>query len=262
MTSGGQEIIDFRERGLVIVLPDSASLARRAAEVFAGAAQEAELGRGRAYIALSGGSTPIAMGNVLSTPPFQRRIPWNRVEIFWGDERWVPIDSEECNAGVAMRGFLDQAPINPENVHTYDTTAEDPDIAAAKMEAKIRAVLPENQYPPRFDLILLGLGEDGHTASLFPGTPAVRERNNLVVANHVPKLDAARLTFTPPLINATRQAVFLVSGSGKAEVLKRVLEGEYQPDVLPAQVVMPANGVLTWLVDQAAAAELSRVPAY
>jgi 6-phosphogluconolactonase len=262
MTSGGQEIIDFRERGLVIVLPVIASLARRAAEVVAGAAQEAELGRGRGYIALSGGSTPKALGQVLATPPYQRRIPWNRTEIFWGDERWVSLDSDESNAGAAKRGFLDQSPIPSENIHPYDTDAEDPNIAAAEMEAKIRAILPEDEYPPRFDLILLGLGDDGHTASLFPGTSAIREQNKLVVAHDVPKLNSVRLTFTPPLINAARQVVFLVSGSSKAEVLKQVLEGEYQPEILPSQIVMPENGVLTWLVDEAAAAELSRVPAY
>jgi len=254
----GEEIIDFRDRGLVFVLPDSAALARRAANLFASATQEAVLGRGRAYIALSGGSTPKAMGQVLVTPEFQRRITWPYVEIFWDDERWVPLDSEESNAGVAKRGFLDQTPIPEKNVHAYDTNAEDPKLAAAEMEAKVRAVLPEDEFPPRFDLILLGMGDDGHTASLFPGTPAIRENSKLVLSHHVPKLDTERLTFSPPLINAARQVVFLVSGAGKAPVLRKVLEGDYQPELLPSQVVRPTNGRLVWLVDAAAAADLSR----
>jgi len=253
-----QEIIDFGLRGLVFVLPDGAALAHRAAEVFASATNEAMLGRGEVYVALSGGSTPKAMGQVLSTPEYQRRVPWTHLEIFWGDERWVPLDSPESNAGEAKRGFLDRSPISSQNIHPFDTAADDPDIAAAEMEAKIRSILPENEYPPRFDLILLGMGDDGHTASLFPGTAAIREDSKLVVAHHVPKLNSDRLTFTPPLINAARQVVFLVSGSGKAPVLQQVLQGEYQPELLPSQVVSPNHGMLTWLVDTAAAAELSR----
>jgi 6-phosphogluconolactonase len=198
------------------------------------------------------------MGQVLASPEYQRRLPWKDLEIFWGDERWVPVDSPESNAGEAKRGFLDQSPIPVGHIHPFDTSAAGPQIAAAEMEAKIRATLPEDEFPPRFDLILLGMGDDGHTASLFPGTPAIRENSKLVVANHVPKLNTDRLTFTPPLINAARQVVFLVSGSGKAPVLKQVLEGEYQPELLPSQIVCPTHGVLTWLVDEAAAAELSR----
>lgn len=254
------EIIDFRERGRVIVLRDGAALAQRAAETLTSAVQDADFARGNAYVALSGGSTPRAMGKLLATPPYRERIPWTDLDIFWGDERWVPIESDESNAGVALREFVEDVPIPRENLHPFDTNAEDPKITAAELEAKIRALLPEDEYPPRFDLILLGLGEDGHTASLFPGTAAIHEDQQLVVAHHVPKLNAVRLTFSPPLINAARQVVFLVSGRGKAPVLKQVLEGEYQPDLLPAQTVQPANGMLTWLVDADAAAHLSRTP--
>jgi 6-phosphogluconolactonase len=255
-----EEVIDFRDRGLVLVLPTSAALANRAADTFASAAQEAQWGRGGAYIALSGGSTPLALGRRLASPPFDRRIPWDHIQFFWGDERWAPPESDESNAGTAMRTFLAHVPIPKDHIHPYEVSAADPKTAAAEMEAKIRALLPENEYPPRFDLILLGLGDDGHTASLFPGTSAIYEDRDLVLAHHVPKLNADRLTFTPPLINAARQIVFLVSGSGKASALKQVLEGEYQPDLFPAQVVRPFNGKVTWLVDADAAAELSRNP--
>jgi 6-phosphogluconolactonase len=258
--SDGHEIVDYGQRGLVFVLPTSGALAERAVIAFTSAANEAVLGRGAAYFALSGGSTPKAMGQLLASDKYLRTIPWRGIDFFWSDERWVPVESEESNAGVALRTSLERAPVPKEKIHSYDTTADDPQIAAAEMEAKIRYLLPEDEFPPRFDLIFLGMGDDGHTASLFPGTSAIQEDKKLVVAHHVPKLNADRLTFTPPLINAARQVVFLVSGSVKSHMLKNVLEGDYEPDLYPAQIVRPVNGRLIWLVDADAAADLYRNP--
>jgi 6-phosphogluconolactonase len=251
-------VVNYSERGLVIVVRDAEELAIRAADTFRTIADAAIYGRGHAHIALSGGSTPKAMGQLLAEEPYSTVIPWRGIDIFWGDERWVPLESEESNAGVAKRSFLDKVAIPEEQVHPFATVGLDPTASAAEMEAKVRATLPAHSFPPQFDLILLGMGDDGHTASLFPGTRAILEDEKFVVSNEVPKLNSVRLTFTPRLINAARQVVFLAAGAAKAEVLKRVLEGEYQPDLLPSQIVRPANGTLTWIVDEAAASALTK----
>jgi 6-phosphogluconolactonase len=251
-------VANYGERGLVIVVRDAEELSVRAADTFRTIANTAIYGRGHAYIALSGGSTPKAMGQLLANVPYSSNIPWRFIDIFWGDERWVPLESDESNAGVAKRGFLDKVAIPQEQVHPFATFDLDPIASAAQMEAKIRATLPTVSFPPQFDLILLGMGDDGHTASLFPGTRAIHEDENLVVSHEIPKLNSLRLTFTPRLINAARQVVFLAAGPAKAEVLKQVLEGEFQPDLLPSQIVRPVNGTLVWIVDEAAASALTK----
>jgi 6-phosphogluconolactonase len=255
--SDSERMLDYGPKGVVVIVPNSESLARRAADLFLSIGNSAVYGKGHGYIALSGGSTPKAMGKLLVQPHYASRVPWRDLEFFWGDERWVPLDSEDSNAGVAKRTFLDQVSIPARQVHPFETSELEPDASTAQMEAKIRAILPTGDFPPRFDLILLGMGDDGHTASLFPGTRAIHEDDQLVVANEVPNLNNVRLTFTPTLINAARNVVFLVSGAGKAEKLQQVLEGEFQPDLLPSQIVRPMQGTLTWLVDEAAASQLS-----
>jgi 6-phosphogluconolactonase len=252
-----QRMIDYGSKGVVVVVPSPEQLAKRAADTFLSIVESAVYGNGHGYVALSGGSTPKAMGQLLAKRPYSNRVQWGRLHFFWGDERWVPLTSDESNAGVAKRTFLDQVSIPDGRVHPFGTTELEPDVSAAQIEAKIRAILPSSDFPPRFDLILLGMGDDGHTASLFPGTRAIQESEKLVVANEVPKLDAVRLTFTPPLINAARNIIFLISGANKADTLKRVLEGEHQPDLLPSQVVQPDQGTLTWLVDESAASQLT-----
>jgi 6-phosphogluconolactonase len=236
-------------------------LARAAAERFARAVENAVAERGQAFVALSGGTTPKQMGTILAREPYRSRIPWDRVHVFWGDERWVPLASLESNAGEARRGFLDLVPIPPANVHPWDTEAETPAAAAAAYESLLRDVFAEPTGIPRFDLILLGMGDDGHTASLFPQSRALAERGDrLAVANFVPKLDANRLTLTAPVLNAGREILFLAGGPGKADTLESVLDGPETPTTLPAQLIRPAHpdGELCWLVDEDAAAKLSR----
>jgi 6-phosphogluconolactonase len=256
--SESSKAIDYGERGRVLVVANAEELARRAADTFASETEGAVVANGAAYVALSGGSTPKAMGQLLARPPYVEKVPWKKIDVFWGDERWAPLSSEESNAGEAKRAFLDLVPIDASHVHSFETVDVEPDVSAAQMEAKIRSALPLTEFPPRFDLVLLGMGEDGHTASLFPGTRAIHEDQELVVANKVPKLDTVRLTFTPRLLNAARNVVFLVTGAAKAEPLRHVLEDQFQPDLWPSQVIRPDDGTLTWLVDEAAAAKLSR----
>ena len=247
-------MIDLGERGVVEVVSDAEALAEVAAERVVAAIVSAVDERGSASIALSGGSTPKRLGELLATPEYRDRIDWDRVTWFWGDERWVPLESEESNAGVAIRTFLRRVPTKPQRIQPWKTTG-DPAGAASSYATTLRKMVDSGE-PPVFDLILLGMGDDGHTASLFPGTAAVHERVQITLAHRVEKLDATRLTFTPPLINAAREVAFLVGGPGKAERLKEVLQGPTEIDRLPAQAVRPVTGELIWLVDEAAAAHL------
>jgi 6-phosphogluconolactonase len=246
----------------VEIVADGSALARAAAERFAQAVEAAVAARGVAFVALSGGSTPKQMGSILAREPYRSRIPWDRLHVFWGDERWVPLGSPESNAGEARRGFLDLVPIPAGNVHAWDTEAESPQAAAASYEALLRDFFGVPKGVPRFDLVLLGMGDDGHTASLFPGTAAFTAQEPLAVANFVPKLAAHRLTLTAPVLNAGREIVFLVAGPGKAETLEAVLEGPERPETLPSQTIRPSHpdASLTWLVDEDAAAGLGSRP--
>ncbi len=251
-------ILDRGDRGEVHVLADGEELARAAADLFAQHAISAVGQRGRAVVSLSGGSTPRRMGELLARPPFREQIPWPRLHFFWGDERWVPLESPDSNAGTARRSFLDQVPVPPEQIHTFPTVGLSPRQSAAAYAREIQDLIGEEDGGlPRFDLVLLGMGDDGHTASLFPGTEALDERTLLAVANPVPKLGATRLTLTAPVLNAGRAVVFLVGGEGKAETLAAVLDGPERPDDLPAQLVRPVDGPLRWLVDRAAASRLA-----
>jgi len=252
--------IDFGPRGQVTVVPDGSALARAAAVRFACAVEQAVAQRGHAFVALSGGTTPKQMGSILAREPYRSRIPWDRVHVFWGDERWVPLGSPESNAGEARRAFLDLVPIPPGNVHTWDTAAESPRAAAASYECLLREQFGEPSGIPRFDLVLLGMGDDGHTASLFPDTDALTADGRLAVANYVPKMNASRLTLTAPLLNAGREILFLVGGPGKADTLEAVLEGPELPANFPVQLIRPdlPDSRLNWLVDEDAGAKLSR----
>lgn len=247
-------MVDLGDRGVVEVVADADALAKAAAERVVAALAAAVDERETASIALSGGSTPKRLGELLATPEYRDRIDWDHVNWFWGDERWVPLDAEESNAGGAMRDFLRHVPAKPQSIQPWKTTG-DPVESASSYATTLRRMV-DNGEPPVFDLILLGMGDDGHTASLFPGTAAVHERVEITLAHHVEKLDATRLTFTPPLINAAREVCFLVGGAGKADRLREVLRGPIEVDRLPAQVVRPVTGELVWLVDEAAAAQL------
>lgn len=255
--SDSVKVLDLGARGNVTVVPDGETLARLAAEQIIAASQQAKSESRAALVALSGGSTPKRMGQLLATEEYSQRVAWDALQLFWGDERFVPLASPESNAGEALRAYIDAAPIHPDDVHTWDTEGGiTPAESAAKYEAEIREVSGVAEGVPVFDLVLLGMGDDGHTLSLFPGTAAIHNNTDIVLAHHVAKLDADRLTFTPLLANTARKVVFLIGGSGKAETLAKVLQGDVDVDTWPSQVIRPTSGELVWLVDEAAAAQL------
>ena len=206
-------------------------------------------------VALSGGSTPRALFELLAAPENAQHIGWSKVHVFWGDERTVPPDDPDSNYRMTKEALLDHVALPSSNVHRISGELE-PALAAAEYEQTLRGFFATRSGKTRFDLILLGIGDDGHTASLFPGTEALNETERLIVANHVPKLDTWRITLTAPVINDAAHVAFLVAGTGKAEVLKRVLQGPRQPHELPSQLIQPVDGELVWLVDKAAAAQL------
>lgn len=216
---------------------------------------------GRFCVALSGGSTPRTLHRLLAEPPFREAIDWPRVHLFWGDERFVPADHPDSNYRLAQEALISRVPIPIANVHPIPTEGSDPQAAAARYEESLRRffALPEGEVP-RFDLVLLGLGPDGHTASLFPGSPVLDEDRHLVMATYVQKLAAWRLTLTPPVLRGARHVIFVASGPDKAAALRDVLEKPYDPHRLPAQLVRPHEGNVTWLVDEAAASLLQRRP--
>ncbi len=251
-----------RELEGVEVYPDAKSLARAAADHFVTLASEAIATQGRFVVALAGGKTPKAAYSLLATDEFAERVDWSRVHIFWGDERWVPQDHPDSNCRMAREAWLDHVSLPAGNVHRIRGELE-PGQAASDYEETLRVFFSwssgegKDTLPvARFDLILLGMGDDGHTASLFPGTAAIDEQTRWVMAHFVEKLQTWRITLTPVAINAAANVIFVVSGSGKAGRLRQVLTGAYQPNVLPAQIIKPDNGRLRWLVDSAAAALL------
>ena len=242
------------------IVSDLEQLVTVAAERVVNLAAEAIAENGRFTIALSGGSTPKPVYEKLATEGFAKRVDWPRVQIFWGDERCVPPDDPQSNYRMTREALLDHVPIPALNVHCI-RGEQDPREAAEAYARELRAIFggdAEKDDPPAkgFDLILLGMGDNGHTASLFPGLAAILEQCKWVLAQYVEVVTAWRITLTPVVINAARNVTFLVSGAGKAEPLRQVLEGPYQPEVLPAQVIKPRNGRLTWLVDRPAAAHL------
>jgi 6-phosphogluconolactonase len=209
-------------------------------------------------IALSGGSAKNLYALLADDASLRDRIPWADIHFFWGDERHVAPDHKDSNFRMANETMLSKVPIPPQNIHRV--RAEDPDagIAAADYEQQIRAFfkLHTGQYPS-FDCVLLGMGPDGHTASLFPATAALQEKQRLAVANYVEKFDAYRITMTAPVLNNAGMVIFMVCGEKKAQTLKAVLEGEPQPDLFPAQLIRPSHGKLLWMVEQSAAGLLA-----
>jgi 6-phosphogluconolactonase len=228
-----------------------AELSREAADLFVGLAREATRDKGRFTVALSGGSTPQALYKLLSSSDLRERVDWSKTIFFFGDERCVPPDSPESNFRMAYETLLEPLGIDGANVFRWKAEETSPEAAAEEYEAELARSFGTER--PAFDLVLLGMGSDGHTASLFPHTVALNEQERNAVANWVPKLNAYRLTFTYPILNAAANVVFLVSGSDKAAVLRDVLYGPKRPDDLPSQGIQPQNGKLTWLIDDAAA---------
>jgi 6-phosphogluconolactonase len=243
------------EQPSVEVLPDRTALAARAVEVFAATAARAVRETGRFTVALSGGTTPEPLYAHLASGPGAERVAWARTHVGWGDERCVPPTDPASNYRMASDALLRHVPVPVEQVHRIQGE-RDPGEAAAAYERELQRLFGAAQPSASFDLVLLGLGPDGHTASLFPGLAAVRERRRWVVAEHVPAVSMWRVTLTPAAINAAAEVVFLVAGADKASALARVLSGPRDPDRWPAQVVAPARGRTRWLVDAAAACGL------
>ncbi len=242
---------------VIRVLPDPPALADAAARYVVEQAQAAIDARGAFSIALSGGSTPRELHLRLSNPPYVDQVDWAHVHVFFGDERCVAPDDPRSNYRMADETLLSRVPIPADQVHRMQGELA-PQEAASRYEAELKTFFGNDQ--PRLDVILLGMGDNGHTASLFPGLTAVHEQQRWVVAEYVAEVSMWRLTLTPAVLNLAREAVFLVAGSGKAAMLQQVLEGPFAPDERPAQIVRPTPGEVVWLVDAAAAEKLSPPP--
>ena len=258
MRLSGVSEADLSSAAEIRVLTTPQELFAAAAEQVIRLTDQAVAERGRFAIALSGGSTPKSLYNLLAANA-RTTLPWDRMNFFWSDERHVPPTDPDSNYRMSEEAMLSKVPVPPGNV--YRVPAENPDAAAVAAEyaATIRKFfqIQPSQFP-KFDLILLGMGPDGHTASLFPGTAGLQEKSRLVIANWVEKLKTHRLTFTLPLINAARCMAFLVSGTDKATVLRAVLEENVPGEQYPAKLVQPTDGKLIWFLDRAAASGLSK----
>ena len=251
---------------MTVVIPevrrfaDAEAVSRAAADEVQRLASAAVAARGRFTIALSGGSTPKRLYQLLAGEPWRAAIDWERVEVFFGDERAVPPDDPESNYRMAREAMLAPLGLAPSRVHRMEAERPNLDAAALAYEATLARVfglaLGAGAPPPRLDLVLLGLGPDGHTASLFPHTAALREAQRWCVPNWVPQQNAHRMTLTYPVLDQAREIVFLVAGAGKSAPLAEVLEGPQDFGRLPSQRVRPAAGRLRFLVDEAAASNL------
>ncbi|MCS7011787.1 MAG: 6-phosphogluconolactonase [Anaerolineales bacterium] len=244
--------LDEKGQHRLVLVPSPEALAAWGAREIVRLAQEAIAQRGLFHWVLSGGNTPQALYQRLAELP-NESIPWSQVHVWWGDERNVPLTDEQSNYRMAWQVLLGRIPLPQANIHRIRTELGAKE-AASEYAAELQATVPAwASTLPRLDLILLGMGEDGHTASLFPYTSGLTERQQLVIANPVPQLQTTRITMTLPLINAAAHVMFLVSGASKAETLWKVLFGPRMPLELPAQEVQPVSGTLTWLVDAPAA---------
>ncbi len=241
----------------IAVYPDTNTLSQEAAQFIVRLANESIVTRGRFSIALSGGSTPKVLYGLLGSELYRDQIDWSKVDVFWSDERCVPPDSADSNYAMAREVLLSRVPLSPQQVHRMPAELSDHDAAAQAYEREIQQSFGTSNIP-HFDLIQLGMGPEGHTASLFPHQPSLHEEQRLVVFVIVPKPPPPRLTFTPPILNAARHVLFLVTGAEKADAVKAVIEGEYQPDEYPAQIVRPSEGDVVWMLDEAAAGKLTK----
>ena len=235
------------------VYPDFDSLIAGAADFIVDLAVRSIAGHGNFTIALAGGGTPRPIYEKLAGPGYADRIDWNKMQVFFGDERCLPPEDPRSNYQMARAALLDRVPIPEPNIFRM-RGEQTPAQAALSYEAELRTCLGSDGL----DLVLLGMGDNGHTASIFPGLPAITEASRWVLAQYVEVMGMWRMTLTPAAINAARHVAFLVSGAGKAEMLQKVLEGPYDPVVLPSQAIRPSSGQLQWLMDQPAAARLRR----
>jgi 6-phosphogluconolactonase len=232
---------------------DADELSSAAAKWIAGYISATLKKQNRFTIALSGGSTPKKLHTLLAASPYKEQIDWSRLHVFWGDERAVPFEDDRNNAKMAFDTLLSHVPVPAGQIHIMRT-----DIAPAEAAAEYEKILHHyfHAHAKSFDLVLLGMGDDGHTLSLFPGTSVIHEETKLATAFFLKEQDMFRITLTAPIVNRSAGIAFLVAGAGKAPALKEVLEGDYDPDKFPSQVINPVNGELHWFLDKAAAAQL------
>jgi len=239
---------------IIIIESGFTDLARKGAKIFSQAAKESIEKRGRFAVAISGGSTPRSMHSMLGEEPFYSDIPWDKTDIFWADERCVPNNHPDSNFGAAKKDFLDRVPIPKGHIHPLQGDLSPEEGALWYQQKLIKFFQRKEDEFPLFDLIFLGIGTDGHTASLFPGQSALNEMKRWVVAVKGGNPDVNRLTLTFPVINRGKQIVFMISGKKKASVVKTALKGIQSG--LPAQLVQPLKGTLIWLLDREAASLL------
>jgi len=242
----------------IVIESTASALCERGATLFRDIAEKAIKARGRFDVALSGGSTPRELYQILASRGFRQQIDWTKTHFFFGDERSVPPEDPDSNFRMAREALFEKIPLEDSQIHRMFAEQVDLEAAAAGYEIEVREAfgVESEGAAPAFDLILLGMGPVGHTASLFPQTTALEETTRWVVANDVPQLKTRRMTMTTPLINAARTVLFLVAGEAKASVLFEVLYGERAPEIYPSQLIVPAAGSLIFLLDRAAAAEL------
>ncbi len=234
-------------------------VADAAAEIFSKYVNDAASSRGVARVAISGGSTPKRMFALLAAEPFVTQVPWDKLELYWVDERCVGPDDADSNYRMTREQLLSKVPLPSDKVFRMEGEL-DPEVAASKYEAALRNNFKlEGAQAPVFDVVLLGMGDDGHTASLFPHSAAIHEMGRLVTANHVENKNAWRITLTWPVINHGRFVCFLIEGAAKADRLHEVLLGDYDPERLPSQLIRPDSGTVNLLLDAEAARRLPKV---
>lgn len=239
----------------IAIYPDLDTISQHAAAYIMHIARESIVTRGRFTIALSGGNTPGKLYGLLASEPYNSQIDWQLVDIFWSDERCVPPDDPESNYFMAHEVLLSRISIPVAQVHRMPADQFNRDAASLTYTQEMQRAFSTNGIPD-FDLLQLGMGPEGHTASLFPHQPSLYERERLVMPVTVPKPPPDRLTFTPPILNAARHVLFLATGADKADALRAVIEGPDNPDEYPAQIVRPPNGEVTWMVDSAIAQKI------
>jgi 6-phosphogluconolactonase len=244
---------------MIKVYPDLESLSQAAASLVVEQASQAVAARGRFCVALSGGRTPRRTYELLAGPPFKEQAPWYGMHIFWGDERCVPLDDPRSNARMAKEAWLDHVPIPESQIHPMHCAGA-PAEAARQYEAHLRQFFAGR--PSSLDLVLLGLGDNGHTASLFPGTPVLKETERWASEVYVAEQDLYRVTLTAPFINRAALVTFLLAGEAKAEILWEILHGPQDPERLPARLIQPQSGELLWLTDLKAAAQVKDEASY
>jgi 6-phosphogluconolactonase len=245
---------NLKFKQLIRIFNNSVDLSQAAAQVFVEAAMEAVEEKGSFYVALTGGSSPLELYRLLGSAEYREKIPWEKVFVFWGDERWVDLEDERSNAKLAFDSFLDQIPIPKDQIFPMWEKGANPADFAQHYEQLLQHTLGIMGI---FDLILLGMGEDGHTASLFPHTPALHEQAKWVDAYYLENQGMYRITLTFPTINRAKQLLVIVQGEKKAEAIYEVLEGKRNPDKYPAQLIQPLKGEVLWLLDKEAASKLS-----